>query len=684
MKLITKAFFLAAFWILGSALGAPPLSALEAAPPGIVGDWHGTLENTNLKVVIHIKENPGHLLSSVVDSVTQNSFGIPVSQTSFEKGRLRLDVAAVNATYDGQLSQDGDEIHGTWSQGQNATLNLKKTSGNSTREISGPIVVEPLDNGLVKMSAGQDPIATLTAMVFTEGWQYHSFHGESDDPQFDSFLVLPEGGRIGMKSKIEVLKTGLRVHATLKALDPLTLIAARFNVELPCSNWTGLPYQLGKSRGTIPVERSSNTVLATATVEELRLGSLTDERGLRLKVTAPQLTTLLQDGRQWGDALEIILSHGEGSDKPWTWKADDEKTFDFTLYFNRDLVVKPNPIASMEPQRPFPYSVETVTFEDQKAGVRLAGTLTLPKGEGPFPAILLIQGSGTIDRNETVDGHHIFLVMSDYLTRKGFAVLRYDKRGVGNSTGNIETATTEDFAQDSLAALDYLKSRKEVNRMQIGLVGHSEGGLIAPMIAARSKEIAFIVLMAGPGVSGEKISLDQARYMFGAQKTDEKSVNMVLRIEERIIGVLKTETNKGRIKDQVKKIVQEETAQESPEERKALETSALAIDQQMGSPWEHFFLNYDPKNALKKVACPVLAVNGELDWQVPSQEDLSAIGVALKEGKNTDFETKEFPKMNHLFQECQTGNPTEYAAPVPTPANSVLDYMMNWIERHIK
>jgi len=152
------------------------------------------------------------------------------------------------------------------------------------------------------------------------------------------------------------------------------------------------------------------------------------------------------------------------------------------------------------PKKPLPYNCEQIVYENESAGLKLAGTLTLPVQGGPFPAALLLQGSGPLDRNEFAFGHQPFTVLADYLTRHGIAVMRVDKRGIWQSTGDFSQATTADFAADTLAAVEYLRTRKEINPKHIGLIGHSEGGIIAPMVAAQTDHVHFIVLVSAPGM----------------------------------------------------------------------------------------------------------------------------------------------------------------------------------------
>ena len=194
------------------------------------------------------------------------------------------------------------------------------------------------------------------------------------------------------------------------------------------------------------------------------------------------------------------------------------------------------------PKKPYPYTEEEVAYENKEAGITLAGTLTLPSGKGPSPAVLLISGSGPQDRNETIYNHHPFLVLADYLTRQGIAVLRVDDRGVGESTGDFSQATSVDFASDVLAGIEYLKTRKEINPEQIGLIGHSEGGLIAPMVAVKSPDVAFIILMAGTGLTGEEILYLQGALISRAMGVSEEDIAKNRQFNEKIFSLIKEES----------------------------------------------------------------------------------------------------------------------------------------------
>jgi pimeloyl-ACP methyl ester carboxylesterase len=335
-----------------------------------------------------------------------------------------------------------------------------------------------------------------------------------------------------------------------------------------------------------------------------------------------------------------------------------------------------------EPRKPFPYLEEDVTYENKKAGIKLAGTLTKPQGGGPFPAVLLITGSGAQDRNEMIMGHKPFMVIADYLTRQGLAVLRVDDRGVGGTTGDLSSSTSEDLAGDVLAGIAYLKSRPDINGRWIGLIGHSEGGLIAPMVAAQSPEVAFIVLLAGTGVTGERILYEQGELISRAEGAPEEEIAKTLDIQKRSFAVLKENKDPKVIEEKLKPIIAE-GYRALPEEQKAAygteEQWAKGQIQALTSPWFRFFLTYDPKPTLSKVACPVLAMGGSKDLQVPAGENLKAIGEALQAGGNKNYKTSELPGLNHLFQTAQTGGVSEYGKSEETFSPLALKTIGDWV-----
>ena len=360
---------------------------------------------------------------------------------------------------------------------------------------------------------------------------------------------------------------------------------------------------------------------------------------------------------------------------------------EFPMNLSRKAIEKEIVKRPQEPSKPYSYYSEDVTFQNLNAKVSLAGTLTLPKKEGVFPVVILMSGSGPQNRDEELLGHKPFLVLSDYFTKNGIAVLRYDDRGVGLSKGDFKTATSADFATDVESAITYLKTRKEINRKQIGLVGHSEGGLIAPMVASKSKDVNFIVLLAGTGIQGDKLLLLQQELIAkanGASETDiKKSIQANAKLFEMVVQSNDNQKLKADLTYQINEIIKNDNSAEIPNGVTKDQYIALQVDQ-ISSPWMEYFMKYNPVPALEKVKCPVLAVNGEKDLQVPAKENLTAIKNALTKEGNKNITTIEFPNLNHLFQECQTGSPNEYASIEQTFSPIALAEITEWIKEQTK
>jgi len=304
-----------------------------------------------------------------------------------------------------------------------------------------------------------------------------------------------------------------------------------------------------------------------------------------------------------------------------------------------------------DPTTPFSYNSEEVTFTNPNGGHQLAGTFTFPTTNKKYKTIILISGSGPQNRDEELLGHKPFLVLSDYLTKQGYAVLRYDDRGVGKSTGNFATATSMDFATDVEAAKNYLKNRNEVE--SIGLMGHSEGGMIAPIVASRNSDIAFIILLAGPGTPIKELLLDQFELIAKVNKTSTKDILERKKFNAKVFDLFIQQKDTNYIKNEIISEQKKMMGDQYDEEQ------ALMIYNKTNSPWFRYFLTFDPKVYLSQVKCPVLAINGSVDLQVPSEKNLNAIKEILTQSGNTNFKTIELKKLNHLFQKSETGNPTE-------------------------
>lgn len=350
----------------------------------------------------------------------------------------------------------------------------------------------------------------------------------------------------------------------------------------------------------------------------------------------------------------------------------------FPLNLSRGVVEKTVLIRPQEPVKPYPYSSEEVTFENSKAGITLAGTLTLPKKEGLFPVVILVSGSGPQNRDEELLGHKPFLVLSDYLTRNGIAVLRYDDRGVGASKGVFSTGTTADFSSDAAAAVTYLSTRKDINQKKIGIVGHSEGGIIAPIVASTSKNVAFIVLLAGTGLQGDVLLLLQKALIERAEGVTEAQIEEGQNINKGAFTLVKKATTTEQLKTDLALYFKQNM-------KGALDNENLQSQvDQITSNWMQYFIKFDPTTALKKVKCPVLAINGAKDLQVPPAENLTAIKAALTKGGNKKVTTIILPNLNHLFQECTTGAPSEYATIEQTFSPSAMDTVLKWIQLQTK
>ncbi len=346
----------------------------------------------------------------------------------------------------------------------------------------------------------------------------------------------------------------------------------------------------------------------------------------------------------------------------------------------------PQPNRPQEPKKPYPYAELEVSYRNAEDNVTLAATLTLPEGPGPFPAAILISGSGAQDRNETVFGHRPFLVLADYLTRRGIAVLRADDRGVGGSTGSIANATSEDFARDVLASVAYLKTRGEIDPNHIGLIGHSEGGIIAPLAAVKSQDVSFIVLMAAPGVSGVRLIEGQITRLLQAAGAEPALVEATLTAQRQVCEIATTESDVQVMKQKVREVMAESVARLNEKEKQALGYSEAYVEMQaaaVASPWFRFFIRYDPKPTLTKVSCPVLALTGALDVQVPADENLPAIEAALAKGGNTDVTIRTLSGLNHLFQTAATGAITEYARIEETLSPAALETIAPWIKSRV-
>ncbi len=358
---------------------------------------------------------------------------------------------------------------------------------------------------------------------------------------------------------------------------------------------------------------------------------------------------------------------------------------------NKNVQQKSNiqePSRPQKPKLPFPYHEEEVSYENKADGITISGTLTIPSKEEKFPVMFLVSGMGPNDRNYTMLGHEPFLVLSDYLTRLGIAVLRVDKRGVGKSTGTFDTAvTSKDLAGDVVAGIEYLKTRKEINVKQIGLIGHSEGGMIASMVAASSKDIAFLILMAGAIATTVDDVIRQVAMQLRADGATDEMITEDSKVRKQLLSVVRQKENFQVAESKMREIITsyfEELSATLREESERLffaiqEPKADAIISFFNSPTYRYWLSHNSVSILKQITIPVLAINGDLDFITSSKITLPIVSKALNVAGNRDFVILEMPKLNHWFQNCKSGSIAEYGALEETISPKALQVISDWI-----
>lgn len=657
--------------------------------------WVGKLkagEGINLTIVLHVNKDEAGGLVGKFDSPDQGANGLKVDSVTVDKEKLSFEVKLIAGTFDGKLNADGTEAVGTWSQGgAQIPLTLKKTDKlPAVNKIEGKeqLWEGKLNAGGVELPlvlhVGKDASGATIATFDSpsqgaRGLKVESVVLDKEKLSFEMPTIAAKfDGKLN-KEGTEAVGTwsqaGGQFDLTLKKTDK-----APDNPKIQGKEqvWEGkldvggislrLVFRMGK-------DADGATVAALDSPDQGAKGIRVESVNLdkdRLSFEAPTIA-----GKFSGAV------NAEGTEAVGNWEQAGS-TFPLTL----KKTDKPSEVRRPQtPKPPFPYASEAVAYINKAGGVSLAGTLTTPTGAGPFPAVILISGSGAQDRDESLFEHKPFMVIADDLTRKGVAVLRVDDRGVGGSSGSISTSTSEDFAGDVLAGVAFLRSRPEIDKSKIGLIGHSEGGIIAPMVAAKSDEVAFIVLLAGTGLPGDEILKLQARLILKASGLDGEVLDRRLETQARLIDIAMNERDETAAASKMREVI--ETMKKSLPEKEAKEIGNLdkVIDGQLKSlrsAWFRYFLSYDPRPTLAKVRCPLLAVVGEMDLQVPPKENLGEIARVLKEAGNSKASVKELAGLNHLFQTCQTGAPAEYAQIEETISPSALEVVANWIAGQVR
>ncbi|WP_299109968.1 S9 family peptidase [uncultured Winogradskyella sp.] len=421
------------------------------------------------------------------------------------------------------------------------------------------------------------------------------------------------------------------------------------------------------------IEQENSMYSTTMNVPTFRVS------GIKPSVTTFTNGKLIIDGSNVGMNYEGVFNI-EAQQFEGTYK---EGGVELILNLKKGAVKMADSRRPQEPVKPYPYYEEDVLFKNIEAKITLAGTLTLPTKNGKFPVAILISGSGPQDRDESFMGHKPFLVLSDYLTKQGIGVLRFDDRGIGKSTGDFGNATTEDFSKDVLSAITYLKTRNDVDAKNIGLIGHSEGGIIAPLAANNSKDVAFMVLLASTGISGTELSVMQSKTLRQFPVKDEVAYEKNTR---KAIAIVTSNKSESEIKEELtnhynaffRPIL---TSLNVPEEK-----INLFIESQLKTslkPWSRYFLQYNPADEIEKLQIPVLSLNGSKDTQVNAKVNQEGIKNALIKGENKDYKIVELENLNHFFQECETGKMDEYRKIEQTFSPTALKEISNWILKRI-
>jgi len=542
------------------------------------GDWTGTLETPGgkMRLWLTVQEADDGSLSAVLESIDQApGQKIPTKNVTYSDNKLRFDIPAIGANYEGTWDANNKAWVGTFSQGIKLQLTFKQGAPKARAVITG------VDGN----------------------WR----------------TVLDRNGK---KLRL-VIKVKSSEQGTIVTFDALDAPA----YDIPVANFT----------------RTGNNISFAIPAASARFEGMLNENSTSFS---------------------------------GTWNRTGQPATQLTFSRDKDTAAAPQFKRPQNPTGTLPYLEEEVQIKNaNQPDVVLAGTLTLPKGKGPFPAAILISGSGASDRNESFMGHKPFLVLADHLTRNGIAVLRYDDRGTAQSTGNYSTANSEDFSHDANAAFRYLTQRPEINTQAIGFIGHSEGGLIAPISLQTNKSAAFMVMLAGPGTNTRQLVISQARLTASAAGASEAEMGPMLEASKRVMTAVAETPNLKQLKNKLDTVLDDATltALRIGPAHKA------AAKAQFTSPWYRYFISYDPANYLPRISVPILAIGGSLDIQVPSAENLA--GIKKLTTQNKDVTIHEFQGLNHLFQTAKTGTLGEYRDIEETFAPQALEMVSSWINK---
>ena len=533
------------------------------------------------------------------------------------------------------------------------------------------------------------------------------FHITKDGDKWTSTMDSPDQGALGIpmdkttvqngKLTIAAPAMGMTYSATLNESDnaiegtfnqggmelPLNMSRVEATNEVVAKGDFNSPEILGDWNGVLDVQGTQLRVVFHLMNENGHLKGTMDSPDQGAK-GIPMESTTYENGKLIIKASNMRMEYNaELSDDNSAIKGTFKQAgMEIPLELSKKKVEKKALVRPQEP-KDFPYNQEEVKFVNTKGGHHLAGTLTTPSN-GEFEKIaILITGSGPQNRDEELLGHKPFLVIADHLTRQGIAVLRYDDRGVGESEGSFNGATSRDFADDAAAAVAYLKNKKEYKGKAIGLVGHSEGGMIAPMVASENKDVDFIVLLAGPGIDIFELMIIQVSKINESEGATKEALARNEKDMRRVFDYMRKNPNADlkELEKGLDEIFEEVYSAMSDEDKAELDKETFFTQQKrmLLDKWFLYFINFNPADYLTQVKCPTLAVNGELDLQVTAKENLAGIKESLKKAKNKNATVKEFKGLNHLFQKTETGSTSEYGVLEETFNQEVLEYVSSWI-----
>jgi hypothetical protein len=457
-----------------------------------------------------------------------------------------------------------------------------------------------------------------------------------------------------------------------RAQQPTTSVTETARIE---GTWQGtLSLPTARLRLVVKIRRDATSGALSGSMDSLDQGA----RDLPIDSLHFENGRLVFEMRAIGGRYEGRLSDS-GDELVGDW-SQRGATLPLTLKRDSNVPVAKRP---QEPSLPLPYREEEVAY-DSAPGVRLAATFTLPAGDGPFPCVVLLTGSGPQDRDESIAGHRPFYVLADALTRRGIAVLRADDRGVGGSTGNFSaTSSSEEFATDALAGVRFLTARPDIQRGRIGLIGHSEGALVASLAATRdlpeARSVGFLVLLAGPGVPLGDVLLEQTRLILGSRGIPPQVLDAETKALARLIEIALTEGDRERAASAMRAVINERIGALPEAAREPMERQVEQQVAQMNSPWMRWMLAYDPALILQATRIPVLAVFGGRDLQVPAAQNKGPVEFAIRTAGHPASKVVEVPDVNHLFQAATTGAPVEYGQIEETMNPAVLDLIGDWV-----